>query len=179
MLPGLSSSRKGVCWGEWGQNERGPAFQGAFPDLMRKCRVRLVSPETSRMWFGGSQTWAWASKRAKRLKHGGVMPGTGWDEVRGQRLLPSAPDAPNLLSPFTSPPWASSPAHRGPCNMATRLRPHRRLHFPASLAARMQPLDHFLANGIWAEGMRMFPGIQINPPAIFPGVSAGETTKQK
>lgn len=55
--------------------------------LMRKYRVRFMSPETSKMWFGGSQTWASASKRAKRLKQDGVMPGTG---EKGQEAASAA-----------------------------------------------------------------------------------------
>lgn len=57
--------------------KRGQAPQGDCTYLMRKCSVRLESPEISKMWFGGSQTWAWASKRAKRLRQSGLMPGQG------------------------------------------------------------------------------------------------------
>lgn len=63
--------------GKEGTEQKETSFPQAFAHLTRKCSVRLMSLETSKMWFGGSQTWAWASKRAKRLRQGGVMPGTG------------------------------------------------------------------------------------------------------
>ena len=118
-----TSSRKLEFRGEKGQNKRGYAFPQSFSHLMRKCKVKFVSLETSRMWFGGSQTWAWASKRAKRLKQGGVMPGTREKQCQESVSGASAPWAPRPPLSLTRLPWASSPPEREQHNMLAMLLP--------------------------------------------------------
>lgn len=140
--------------GKWGAGEGGDRTKGD------KLPTGLCSPhaEVQRQAYvsGDLQDVVWGQPDLGLGIEEGKEIEAGWSDAWNREetrlgvsvCCHSLCGPPDLLSPFTSLPCTSSPADRRQRNMLTMLWPHRRLYFPACLAAWMGPLDWFLANGM-------------------------------